>query len=113
MTETIDVAPVAMTQAAARQVNKVLSSETPGACLRVAVNGGGCSGFQYAFEIVHDREPDDLVVERDGPGLRVAEGERVLHPVLVVALGKVLARMCAARFLTGQRGVHRHHRLRD
>ncbi|MCW6510824.1 iron-sulfur cluster insertion protein ErpA [Lichenifustis flavocetrariae] len=60
------MAPVALTAKAAKQVKKVLSKETEGALLRVAVNGGGCSGFQYAFDIVHDREPDDLVVERDG-----------------------------------------------
>ena len=34
--------------------------------LRIAVNGGGCSGFQYAFEITQHSQDDDLVVERDG-----------------------------------------------
>lgn len=32
--------------------------------LRVAVNGGGCSGFQYGFDIVTAQNPDDLVIER-------------------------------------------------
>ncbi len=32
----------------------------------VAVNGGGCSGFQYAFEITRERADDDLALERDG-----------------------------------------------
>jgi iron-sulfur cluster assembly accessory protein len=35
----------------------------------VAVNGGGCSGFQYAFDIVPDRAPDDMLIERDGVGV--------------------------------------------
>jgi iron-sulfur cluster assembly accessory protein len=34
--------------------------------LRVAVDGGGCSGFQYQFDLVDAAEPDDLKVERDG-----------------------------------------------
>ena len=34
--------------------------------LRVSVSGGGCSGFQYAFDLDATREVDDLVIERDG-----------------------------------------------
>ena len=34
--------------------------------LRVAVEGGGCSGFQYQFDLVDEAQPDDLKVERDG-----------------------------------------------
>ncbi len=36
------------------------------AALRVAVLAGGCSGFQYKFELDHQKRPDDLVVERQG-----------------------------------------------
>jgi iron-sulfur cluster insertion protein len=34
--------------------------------LRVAVNGGGCSGFQYEFTLDGNMAEDDLVIERDG-----------------------------------------------
>ena len=34
--------------------------------LRVAVEGGGCSGFQYRFDLVDRAEPEDVRVERDG-----------------------------------------------
>jgi iron-sulfur cluster assembly accessory protein len=34
--------------------------------LRVAVDGGGCSGFQYRFDLVGAAEPDDLTFELDG-----------------------------------------------
>ena len=34
--------------------------------LRVAVDGGGCSGFQYRFDLVEAAAPDDVRVERDG-----------------------------------------------
>ena len=40
-------------------------SET-GRMLRVYVQGGGCSGFQYGFDLERDSEEDDHVVERDG-----------------------------------------------
>ncbi len=66
MDDILELAPVGITKSAARQVNKVLAHEAAGSCLRVAVNGGGCSGFQYAFDIVPAAESDDLVLERDG-----------------------------------------------
>lgn len=66
MSESATLAPVTLSRRAAAQVNKVLSKEAPGSFLRVAVNGGGCSGFQYAFDIVGAREEDDLSIERDG-----------------------------------------------
>ncbi len=58
--------PVSVTERAARRIATVLSKEPPGSMLRVAVNGGGCSGFQYAFDIAGDKADDDLVIERDG-----------------------------------------------
>ncbi len=55
-----------VTERAAKRVAAILKKETEGAMLRVAVNGGGCSGFQYAFDIERARTPEDLVIERDG-----------------------------------------------
>ncbi len=60
------LAPVSVTERAARRIVKVLAGEPGGSMLRVAVNGGGCSGFQYAFDISRERAADDLVIERDG-----------------------------------------------
>ncbi|GGC69277.1 heme biosynthesis protein HemY [Chelatococcus reniformis] len=57
---------VSMTERAARRIHQVLKAEPVGSALRISVNGGGCSGFQYAFDIAHGREADDLVIERDG-----------------------------------------------
>ena len=34
--------------------------------LRLAVDGGGCSGFQYQFDLVSEAQPDDLSIKRDG-----------------------------------------------
>ena len=66
MSETDVLSPVTLSSSAAKRVKKVLSGEAPGAVLRVAVDGGGCSGFQYNFTIVGGAAPDDLVLEREG-----------------------------------------------
>jgi iron-sulfur cluster assembly accessory protein len=62
---------VTISTSAARRVAAILAKEPAGASLRIAVNGGGCSGFQYAFEISHAADADDFVVERDGAVLRI------------------------------------------
>ncbi len=64
-------APVSLSESAARRLAKILAREEPGAALRVSVKGGGCSGFQYSFDIERNRAADDLVVERDGATILV------------------------------------------
>lgn len=66
-TDTLEAAtPVTLSARAARRVAKILSGEAPGSMLRVSVEGGGCSGLQYKYDVVTAREEDDLVIERDG-----------------------------------------------
>ena len=60
-----ETAPLSISAAAARRLTKVLAAD-PGAALRISVKGGGCSGFQYAFEIDATRAADDFVATRDG-----------------------------------------------
>lgn len=67
------MASIEMTERAAKRILKVLSKEPQGSMLRVSVNGGGCSGFSYAFDIDRTRQPDDILVERDGAQLLVDE----------------------------------------
>jgi iron-sulfur cluster assembly accessory protein len=55
-----------LSERAAKRIAQILAEEPAGSMLRVAVKGGGCSGFQYDFAITTAREPDDLSVERDG-----------------------------------------------
>eukprot|EP01037_Dinobryon_pediforme_P006563 gene6563-6632_t len=57
---------VSLSAQAAKRINMILSTEPSGSMLRIAVNGGGCSGFQYAFEITQEKLDDDLAVSRDG-----------------------------------------------
>src|SRR5262245_19341243 len=62
---------VALTAAAAQRLRGVLAGEAVGAGLRVAVEGGGCSGFQYDINIAPAPNADDLIIERDGARLFV------------------------------------------
>ena len=57
---------VNVTERAARRIAEILAGEKATSVLRVAVEGGGCSGFQYRFEIERTSAPDDLVIERAG-----------------------------------------------
>ena len=59
-------AAVELTDRAARRIAEIVSGEPQTPLLRVSVEGGGCSGFQYKFDLVGDREADDLVVEKGG-----------------------------------------------
>ncbi len=58
--------PFSVTARAAAKINAILAKEAPGAMLRVAVSGGGCSGFQYGFSFDDAKTDDDLLIERDG-----------------------------------------------
>jgi iron-sulfur cluster assembly accessory protein len=57
---------ITVTERAARQIGEILRREPPGTMLRVSVEGGGCSGFQYKFDMEQSQTPDDLVIRRDG-----------------------------------------------
>ena len=59
--------PVTLSESAARQIAHIMSADdNRGMMLRVAVSGGGCSGFQYGFTIDDATQADDHVIERDG-----------------------------------------------
>ena len=58
--------PVSVSARAARRIAEILKSEPQPMMLRVAVTGGGCSGFQYNFALDDRQMDDDLVIERDG-----------------------------------------------
>lgn len=62
---------VALTAAAAERIKAVVAAEPAGAGLRVAVEGGGCSGFQYEIAVDKAAKADDLIIERDGAKLFV------------------------------------------
>ena len=57
--------PVTVTERAASRIKEIVATEPLTKLLRVSVEGGGCSGFQYKFDLVESSAPDDLVIERD------------------------------------------------
>jgi len=57
---------ILLAESAAKRLAKLAEIEGKPVMLRVAVDGGGCSGFQYRLELVDAPEADDLVIRRDG-----------------------------------------------
>jgi iron-sulfur cluster insertion protein len=55
-----------VTPRAAKRIHEIAAKQNAHAALRVAVNGGGCSGFQYEFALDAKREDDDQVFEVEG-----------------------------------------------
>jgi iron-sulfur cluster assembly accessory protein len=55
-----------ITGRAANRICEITAGKNDLHALRISVNGGGCSGFQYDFAIAEERHQDDIAVERDG-----------------------------------------------
>ncbi len=67
----LEIAPrvrqgILLSASAARRLAELAATAGRPQMLRVAVDGGGCSGFQYRFELVDSAEADDLHIELDG-----------------------------------------------
>ena len=57
---------ISLSPAAAQRIRAIGQAEGRDVMLRVAVEGGGCSGFQYRFDLVEQAQPEDVRIERDG-----------------------------------------------
>ena len=70
MTETA-LAPteVVLTDRAAKRVARILAKEPEGTVLRISVAGGGCSGFQYEYNLVQDKPAEDDIVLSKGDAI--------------------------------------------
>ena len=72
MTDVLTISPkakpalVTLSASAAARLNALSQAEGHPVMLRVAVEGGGCSGFQYQLDLVQAAEQDDLQIRRDG-----------------------------------------------
>ena len=64
-------ANVTVSERAARRIGEILKAEPAGSMLRVSVEGGGCSGFQYKFGVETAKADDDIVIARDGAVLLI------------------------------------------
>jgi len=56
---------VTLTDAAAKRIAFILSRDPAKTALRVSVEGGGCSGFSYKFDLVDARQDDDIILEKN------------------------------------------------
>jgi iron-sulfur cluster assembly accessory protein len=65
--EAMDQQNVVLSDRAAKRIASILGGEPEGTSLRISVEGGGCSGFQYRYDLVTDKPADDdVVLSRDG-----------------------------------------------
>lgn len=60
-----------LTPAAAQRIAAIAERQSKPAILRLSVEGGGCSGFQYKFDLADEAESDDSVSETEGVRLVV------------------------------------------
>jgi iron-sulfur cluster assembly accessory protein len=65
------VSDITLTEDAAKRVAWIAGRQSKPAILRLAVDGGGCAGFTYKFELAEQAESDDTVAEMDGVKLVV------------------------------------------
>ena len=72
--------PVSLSESAAKRINEIVADEPKAKILRISGEGGGCSGFQYKFDLVEAAEADDLMLERSGAKV-------VIDPVSLQFLG--------------------------
>ena len=68
-----ETAPVALSDSAAKRIATILQREAPGARLRIAISGGGCSGFQYGFTFDTAMNADDILLAKDGAEVVIDE----------------------------------------
>ncbi|MBN9045514.1 MAG: iron-sulfur cluster insertion protein ErpA [Rhizobiales bacterium] len=57
---------ITVSDSAARRIARILDSEPGKTALRVSVEGGGCSGFSYKYDLVSDQSEEDIVIEKLG-----------------------------------------------
>ncbi len=64
MTTAQTTTDVTLSEAAAKRIAQIVSADAGKQALRVSVEGGGCSGFSYKFDLVEDQQDDDVVIAR-------------------------------------------------
>jgi iron-sulfur cluster assembly accessory protein len=62
----MDHQSVTVSERAAQRIAEIAAGEPDKPLLRISVEGGGCSGFQYKFDLVGASEADDVIIERAG-----------------------------------------------
>jgi len=87
---------ITLSPSAARRLAKLSQAEGKVLMLRVAVEGGGCSGFQYLMDLVESAEADDLRIELDGQAALV---DAVSVPFLKDSMIDFVDELAGAQFV--------------
>ena len=69
--ESLNPTPFVVTEAAAKQISELVDGEEKATGLRIFVQGGGCSGFQYGFAFAEELSEDDTKVDQHGASIVV------------------------------------------
>jgi iron-sulfur cluster assembly accessory protein len=59
-------AAIIVTERAAERIAQIVANDPDNNMLRISVEGGCCSGFEYRFDLVSNAEPEDMLIERAG-----------------------------------------------
>ncbi len=63
----MDIHPVSLTDRAASRISQIAATDPSAPALRISVEGGGCSGFSYKFDLVGgEPQTDDFIIEKAG-----------------------------------------------
>jgi iron-sulfur cluster insertion protein len=60
-----------VTPRAFSRISTIMQGEPNGSALRISVEGGGCSGFQYKFDVTQTRDADDIILQGEGANVYV------------------------------------------
>ena len=64
---------VTATSSALKRIAAIIDKDTENTALRISVEGGGCSGFSYQFDLVNQENDDDLIIEGEGGKILIDE----------------------------------------
>lgn len=74
MTDPVATQPLGISDRAAKRIAELMAQpEHAGLTMRLAVNGGGCSGFAYGFSFDNQTNADDVIIEKDGVKVLIDE----------------------------------------
>lgn len=64
---------ISLSDNAASRINELMRDEASATMLRISVEGGGCSGFKYKYDLVDQQKSDDLVLQKNGATVLIDE----------------------------------------
>ena len=69
----MNMSQVMLTDRAARRIREIVAGDKGASMLRVSIEAGGCTGFQYNFDLVSHRDDSDYIIEKEGAKVVIDE----------------------------------------